>query len=174
MTTLNEIKEYLADMLCDETKVFESPDYASAFIGLTNGDKAVYDYDLMVDWVKEHWAMTDDEARMTVECDKVLTGLHGGPEIVHMISGLHDADDIANYLCDVGCDGAIIFVNPDYASAFVGVTVDGRVVYDYNCMVSWLMTEWSMSFDSACDYIDYNISYNPEKGPVVLYPALYI
>ena len=40
---------------------------------------------------------------------------------------------------------AIVFDNMSYDSSIVGVTTDGRVVYDYNKMIEELMQdeEWS-------------------------------
>ena len=76
-------------------------------------------------------------------------------------------------LCDLGCDDAIIFENPDYDSAIVGISHDGRVIYDYNLMVYHLMDIDEMTDMDAVDFIDYNtlrsISYAGELAPIVMY-----
>ena len=76
-------------------------------------------------------------------------------------------------LCDLGYDGAIIFKNPDYDSAIVGISHDGRVIYDYDLMVYNLMDIDGMTDMDAVDFIDYNtlgsISYAGELAPIVMY-----
>lgn len=76
-------------------------------------------------------------------------------------------------LCDLCCDDAIIFENPDYDSAIVGISHDGRVIYDYNLMVYHLMDIDEMTDMDAVDFIDYNtlrsISYAGELAPIVMY-----
>jgi hypothetical protein len=59
---LHEIKEYITDQGGEDTMVFENPAYESAFIGLTQDNIAVYDYDLMVEYLIKHDEMTEEEA----------------------------------------------------------------------------------------------------------------
>ena len=35
-------------------------------------------------------------------------------------------DEVKEYLCEHGYEGTIVFENPGYAEAFVGVSEDGR------------------------------------------------
>ena len=37
--------------------------------------------------------------------------------------------DIRNALCDMGHEEAIVFDNPDYDEAIIGVTDEGQVIY---------------------------------------------
>ena len=45
----------------DDIIVFCNPDYTDALIGLTNEYNAVYDSDLMLDWLIKHEGMTPEE-----------------------------------------------------------------------------------------------------------------
>lgn len=76
-------------------------------------------------------------------------------------------------LYDLGYEDAIIFENPDYDTAIIGVSEDGRVVYDYNEMIYWLMTNESMTEEEAADFIGYNtiraLPYIGEGAPIVMY-----
>lgn len=76
-------------------------------------------------------------------------------------------------LCDLGYDDAIVFENPDYDSAIIGVSYDGRIIYDYDLMVHHLMDIDEMTEMDAVDFIDYNtlrsISYAGELAPIVMY-----
>jgi len=67
----------------------------------------------------------------------------------------------------------ILFENPNYDNAFVGLTLEGdRAVYDYNKMVEHLMTEDNMDYDEAVEFIDYNtlraLPYMGDKGPLII------
>lgn len=77
-------------------------------------------------------------------------------------------------ICDMGYEEAIVFDNPDYDDAIIGVSEDGRVVYDYDKMVESLMSQDGMAEEDAVDFISYNtirsIPYAGEYAPVVMYP----
>ena len=74
---------------------------------------------------------------------------------------------------DLGFEDVIIFKNPDYEDAFVGVSDDGRAVYDYDLMVRCLMEEDDMDEFEAMDFIGYNtiraLPYIGEKAPIILH-----
>ena len=75
-------------------------------------------------------------------------------------------------LCEMGYRDAVIFENPDYDSAIIGVSDDNRVVYDYDKMVECLVKEDGMEYDEAMEFIDYNTiracPYMGDKAPIVL------
>ena len=48
-------------------------------------------------------------------------------------------EEIREAISDMGYDDAVVFDDPDYDTAIVGVSEDGRVVYDYDAMVESLM-----------------------------------
>lgn len=73
-------------------------------------------------------------------------------------------------------EDAILFDNMSYDGSIIGVTTDGRVVYDYDKMVEELMEDENCSYEEAADWIDYNtiraLPYAGENGPIIMYSVL--
>ena len=84
--------------------------------------------------------------------------------------------DKRKILCDMGYENAIIFDNPDYDTAIIGVSEDGRVVYDYDEMVLYLMDGDGMTEEEAEDFINYNtirsLPYAGEGAPIIVYSLI--
>ena len=59
-------------------------------------------------------------------------------------------------LAAVGYEDSIVFENPDYDGAIIGVTDDGNVVYDFWKMVDCLMEQDGMEMTEAVEFIEYN------------------
>lgn len=80
---------------------------------------------------------------------------------------------LKDILCDRGAEDAIVLEQPDYLSAIVGISEDGRVVYSYSLMVEYLMITDGMEAEEAVEFIDFNtiraLPYMGEKSPVILY-----
>lgn len=76
-------------------------------------------------------------------------------------------------LLDMGYEDFIVFENPDYDSAIVGITDDNRVVYDYVEMVTHLVENDNMTEEEAADFISYNtirsLQYYGVGAPIVMY-----
>lgn len=76
-------------------------------------------------------------------------------------------------LWEFGYTNSIVFENPDYDAAIVGVSSDDRVIYDYDEMVACLMLEDDMTMEEAMDFINYNtlraLPYAGEGAPIVMY-----
>ena len=76
-------------------------------------------------------------------------------------------------LVDMGYEHSIIFTNPDYDDAIIGISHDDRVIYDYDKMIAHLMDHEDMTDEEAADYISYNtirsIPYAGEYSPIVMY-----
>ena len=53
-------------------------------------------------------------------------------------------------------EGAIILDNSAFDNSIIGVTLDGRLIYDYDKMIEELIEDDGMSFDEAMEWIDYN------------------
>ena len=78
--------------------------------------------------------------------------------------------DPRDLLKSYGLEESVVFVNPDYESAIVGYTPDGRIVYRYSEMIRYLMETDSMSEEDAAEFIDYNtVGAYIENGPIVMY-----
>lgn len=80
--------------------------------------------------------------------------------------------DNREILVNAGYDESIVFDNPDYDSAIVGVTDEGNVVYDFNKMVDHLMEHDGMERDEAVEFIEYNtvraLPYAGEGAPIII------
>ena len=76
-------------------------------------------------------------------------------------------------LMDQGFENFIIFENPDYDSAIIGITENNQVVYDYEKMIEHLMQEDDMDYEEAVDFISYNtirsLPYAREGAPIIMY-----
>lgn len=74
-------------------------------------------------------------------------------------------------LVELGYSSSVIFENPDFDSAIIGVSFDGNVIYDFNLMVKHLMDEDGMTEEEAIEFIDYNtvrsLPYQ-EKHPIIM------
>lgn len=79
-------------------------------------------------------------------------------------------EEIEEFIEELGYEDVLVFDDPSYTDAFVGVSDDGRAVYDYNKMVKWLMITNGMTEDEAVDFISYNNSfYSGGRYPIILY-----
>ena len=73
-------------------------------------------------------------------------------------------------LLNEGYDDVIIFEEPSYEGALIGVTYDGEAVYDYELMIEYLVEEDDMSYEEATDFISYNSSYHQGTGyPIIMF-----
>lgn len=83
-------------------------------------------------------------------------------------------EQVKEYLCDHGWEETIVFENPSYSNAFMGVTCDGNAVYDFEKMVGCLQEEDGMDYTDAVEFIEYNtiraLPYMGPMAPVVFYP----
>lgn len=79
-------------------------------------------------------------------------------------------------LVELGHEDAIVFENPDYDSAIIGISHDDRVVYSFEKMVKCLMDEDGMTDDEAIEFIEYNtiraIPYFGSTAPIVVMDEL--
>ena len=76
-------------------------------------------------------------------------------------------------LMDQGFENFLIFENPDYDSAIIGITENNQVVYDYEKMIEHLMQEDDTDYEEAVDFISYNtirsLPYAGEGAPIIMY-----
>ena len=65
----------------------------------------------------------------------------------------------------------IVLDNQSYDNSIIGLTFDGRDIYDYDLMVQELIDE-GYSAEDAIDWIDYNtirgLIYIGEKAPLIV------
>ena len=79
----------------------------------------------------------------------------------------------AEKLIEAGYEDVVILDNYSYDDALVGVTEDGRAVYDFDKMVTWLMEKEGFTQDEAVEWIEYNtiraLPYFGPDAPVIMY-----
>lgn len=73
-----------------------------------------------------------------------------------------------------GYEDVTILADYSYDDALIGVTEDGRAVYDFDLMVEWLMRTEGWTQDEAVEWIEYNtiraLGYMGDDAPVIMYP----
>ena len=76
-------------------------------------------------------------------------------------------------LLDAGYEDVIYFTNYSYDDALIGVSEDGRAIYDYDKMIEWLVKEEGFDEFEAADWISYNtiraLPYMGEGAPIIMY-----
>lgn len=79
----------------------------------------------------------------------------------------------AEKLLEAGYEDVIIFENYSYDDALVGVTEDGRAVYDFDKMVTWLMETEGMTVVDAVEWIEHNtiraLPYAGPEAPIIMF-----
>ena len=80
-------------------------------------------------------------------------------------------------LAEMGYEDVVVFDNPDFDSAIIGISDDNRAIYDYDKMVAHLMDVDGMEMIDAIEFIDYNtlrVYPLPDmgEGPIVMYGLL--
>ena len=73
----------------------------------------------------------------------------------------------------MGYGDIIVFENPDYDDAIIGVSHDDRAIYDYDKMIEHLMTKENMSLEDAADFISYDtmraLPYAGDCPPIIMF-----
>lgn len=86
--------------------------------------------------------------------------------------------EIEQYIEENGFNLSVYFTNPNYASAIIGISTEGNIVYSYEKMIDYLMKTDDMTYEDAIDWIDYNvvrsIPYTQKMGtmPIIIYEAM--
>lgn len=77
-------------------------------------------------------------------------------------------------LLEYGYDDVKYLVNESYDDALIGVSEDGRAIYDYDKMVDWLVDKYDWTDEEAVEWIEYNtiraLPYFGEGAPIIMYP----
>lgn len=80
----------------------------------------------------------------------------------------------AEKILAAGYEDVVIFENYSYDDALIGVTEDGRAVYDFDKMVRWLVETEGFTAEEAIEWIEYNtiraLGYMGEDAPIIMYP----
>lgn len=75
-------------------------------------------------------------------------------------------------LIEAEYEDVVIFRNPSYDDALIGVSDDNRAIYDFEKMVEWLYHNEGMELDEAVEFIEFNtlraIPYT-DGAPIIMY-----
>lgn len=84
---------------------------------------------------------------------------------------MSDKEKVEEFLNNDPERKVILFDNPSFKGALIGITTDDVAVYSYEKMVESLMKEDNISEEEAVEYIDYNTlgAYVNPKQPIVMY-----
>ena len=81
-------------------------------------------------------------------------------------------------LLEYGYEDVKYLVNESYDDALIGVSDDGRAIYDFGLMIEWLMTKYGWSDIEAIEWIETNtlraLPYFGEESPIIMYPLAYL
>lgn len=74
---------------------------------------------------------------------------------------------------DLKEEETLLFRDPDYHTAIIGISHDGRVIYDYDKMLDYLVQFEDMNYEEAADNISYNtirsLTYIDGNKPIIMY-----
>ena len=76
-------------------------------------------------------------------------------------------------LLEYGYEGVKYLVDESYDDALIGVSEDGRAIYDFGLMIEWLMTKYDWSEIESIEWIEYNtiraLPYFGDKAPIIMH-----
>lgn len=97
-------------------------------------------------------------------------------EFVDQTSLFNNIDELKSFLLEHGYKETVVFSNPDFVDAILGISDDGRVVYSHSRMVECIILGEHMSYEEATEFIDYNtirsIPYMGIHAPIIVYGIL--
>ena len=84
-------------------------------------------------------------------------------------------NEIRDYIAEEH-EEAVVFNVPSYDNAIVGLSDDGKVIYDYDLMIKELTHDTALTEDEAIQYLEYNtlrtLPYiEGQVRPIILYGA---
>lgn len=86
--------------------------------------------------------------------------------------------NVEERLLNAGYEGVKYLVDESYDHALIGVSEDGRAIYDFNLMIEWLMNEYDWSELESIEWIETNtlraLPYMGNDAPIVMYPLDYM
>lgn len=87
-------------------------------------------------------------------------------------------EEVKQVLHELDYDETVVFENPDYVSAIVGIDSNGRLIYSWDKMIEHLKEVDGMEEEDAIEFISYNteraLPYAGEMAPIIMYPIPYI
>ena len=78
-------------------------------------------------------------------------------------------------LLEAGYDGIKYLVDEGYDDALIGVSEDGRAIYDFDKMVEWLIEKYGWSDIESIEWIEFNtlraLPYMGADAPIIMHPV---
>lgn len=88
-----------------------------------------------------------------------------------------ELNELKELITDHTDEEVIVFDNPSYTTAFIGLSNDNCAVYDYDKMLDYLVEEDDMTYEDAADFISYNtiraLDYMSENKPIIVFNIEY-
>ena len=76
-------------------------------------------------------------------------------------------------LLEYGYEDVKFLVNESYDDALIGVSDDGRAIYDYEEMIKYLINKYNWSYEESEDWVNYNtiraLPYFGSDAPIIMY-----
>lgn len=76
-------------------------------------------------------------------------------------------------LLDAGYEDVKYLVNFSYDDALIGVSHDGRAIYNFDLMIDWLMEKEGWSDIEAIEWLEFNtiraLPYMGKDAPIIMY-----
>ena len=73
-------------------------------------------------------------------------------------------------------EDVILLENHTYDNSVIGITEDGRLIYDYEKMIKEFMKDEGCSETEAIEWLEYNtlraIPYMGERAPIIMYTSV--
>lgn len=83
-----------------------------------------------------------------------------------------DNSDIKKWLCDMGYEETVLFENPTYRDAIVGISENGRLIYSERKILDYMIHEEGLDDEEALDNYSYNIlrslPYMGKMAPIIM------
>lgn len=85
---------------------------------------------------------------------------------------MQNAENVINLktkerLLENGYDDVVYLTGYSFDTALIGVSEDGRAVYDFDLMVEWLMENEHVTYTEALEWISFNIPVG-EDTPIIM------
>lgn len=80
-------------------------------------------------------------------------------------------DSLKEWLVEQGHEESVVFENPTYRNAVIGVSHEGRVIYSERIIIEDMMFDEGMEYEEAIEHFNYNLlrslPYMGEMAPII-------
>ena len=132
MKSENLAEKKLIEKGYDGVVIFNNFSYDTALVGVTNTHRAVYNYELMLEFLVSKEGFSDySEAAEWIDYN-TLGSLpsFGGRSPIILYPKLYDEQAALECALDMGYEEGDVYIIPELDSAFLGLSHSGAAVYD--------------------------------------------